>query len=509
MWSRRVQAVLALVAGGCLAVSGCTTGVDKAGDAKPPATIVLHVLNTREPGEVQPFVEAVKRLSKGSLQLSVKHGWHKTLLSGEPDAIRAVRAGRTDLAVIPARDWHSLGVTSFDALVAPLTVDSLALQQKVLASEVPDDMLKGLSRLGLTGIGILPGPMRRPDGISRPLLGPADYRGARLGYSPSAVGDRSLRALGAVPVPTSFDGSPIDAFDGIELQVSGVAGNEYNAVRTITANVNLWPRTLVIVAGARAVHRLSAGQLAVLRTAARAALTPSTAWQIADDIEGTGPLCNSGTVDFASATSAQLGQLRAAVQPVIAWLRRDSATAHFLDRIAVLRHGVAPSARETLRCAHSPTTHIPTSTGSAVTALAGAYRMVLTHQEGLRTDPNIPSGNWGTFVFVFDRGRFAYTQENAEACGWGYGTFAVKGHLMEWIITDGGNIDPNGGRNRPGEDFTFSWSSYRGAVTLAAVPGAISPEIWTVNPMQRLQGRPWVRWLSRRCPPPAAAFDRH
>lgn len=509
MWSRHVHAALAVVAGGCLAVSGCTTGVDKAGDAKPAAPIVLHVLNTREPGEVQPFVDAVKRLSKGSLQLSVKNGWHKTMLSGEPDAIRAVRSGQTDLAVIPARDWRDLGVTSFDALVAPLTVDSLALQQKVLASEVPDDMLKGLSRLGLAGIGMLPGPMRRPDGISRPLLGPADYRGARLGYSPSAVGDRSLRALGALPVPTPFDGSPVDAFDGIELQVSGVAGNQYNSVHTITTNVNLWPRTLVIVAGPRAVHRLSAGQLAVLHTAARAALTPSTARQIADDIEGTAPLCNSGTVDFTSATSAQLGQLRAAVQPVIAWLRQDSSTAHFLDRIAVLRHGVVPSPRETLRCTRSPTTHIPTSTGSPVTALDGAYRMVLTHQDSLLTDPNTPPENWGTFVFVFDRGRFAYTQENAEACGWGYGTFAVRGHLMEWIFTDGGGITPTGAKNRPGEDFTFSWSRYRGTVTLAAVFGAISPEMFTFRPYHLLHGRPWARYLSRRCPPPAIAFDRH
>ena len=35
--------------------------------------------------------------------------------------------------------------------------------------------------------------------------------------------------------------------------------------------------------------------------------------------------------------------------------------------------------------------------------------------------------NWGHWVFVFDHGRFAITQENETSCTWGYGTYAVNG----------------------------------------------------------------------------------
>jgi TRAP-type transport system periplasmic protein len=197
MQSRHVHLTLTLIVGGSLVVSGCTSAVDKAGGEKGPPAVVLHVLNTRAGEELQPFVDKVNELSEGSLRLEVENKWHKTSLSSERDAIHATQAARTDLAVVPARAWHGVGVTSFDALIAPLTVDSLALQQKVLATTMPTDMMEGLTPLNLTGIGVLPGPMRRPAGITRSLLGPADYRGGRLGFSPSDVGDRSLRALGA------------------------------------------------------------------------------------------------------------------------------------------------------------------------------------------------------------------------------------------------------------------------------------------------------------------------
>ena len=94
--------------------------------------------------------------------------------------------------------------------------------------------------------------------------------------------------------------------------------------------------------------------------------------------------------------------------------------------------------------------------------------------------------NWGHWVFVFDRGRFAITQENETSCTWGYGTYAVDGTRMSWTFEDGGGIAPNNAMNRPGEYFVFDFSAYRDTLTLTPVEGEISPLNFRAEPWRRL-----------------------
>ena len=50
------------------------------------------------------------------------------------------------------------------------------------------EMLAGLKPLGVVGLGILPGPLRKPLGVSR-LVGPADYAGKTLAFQRSRVAE--------------------------------------------------------------------------------------------------------------------------------------------------------------------------------------------------------------------------------------------------------------------------------------------------------------------------------
>jgi TRAP-type C4-dicarboxylate transport system substrate-binding protein len=113
-------------------------------------------------------------------------------------------SGQADIAVAPTRAYDFIGVRSFDALMDPMLIDNMELQQQVLTDSVATDMLKGVSSAGLTGIGVLPSPIRLPNGISRRLLGPATYSGAQIAFSPSSMSKRSVRALGALPVESPF-----------------------------------------------------------------------------------------------------------------------------------------------------------------------------------------------------------------------------------------------------------------------------------------------------------------
>ena len=64
---------------------------------------------------------------------------------------------------------------------------------------IPERMLEGVGELDLVGIGVLPGPMRKLLGVSKPFVRPRDFAGQVVGLQDSAVADKTLRALGATP----------------------------------------------------------------------------------------------------------------------------------------------------------------------------------------------------------------------------------------------------------------------------------------------------------------------
>ena len=110
--------------------------------------------------------------------------------------IRDVNAGKADLGWAGTRVFDELGDPAFNPLHAPLLIDSYDLEEKVLSDDVVDPMLESLGDLDLQGIGVLPGPLRRPLG-KRPLRGPDDWAGTRISYSGGDQIERALRSLGA------------------------------------------------------------------------------------------------------------------------------------------------------------------------------------------------------------------------------------------------------------------------------------------------------------------------
>jgi TRAP-type C4-dicarboxylate transport system substrate-binding protein len=229
---RRCRPSLRLLTGASLAalllVAGCggkVGSVDKAGGPVTAAPINLKMANTRGE-EAQPFLDELAKISGGALQLTAEPAFEEATTSTEADALHAVQSGQADIAFVPTRAYPFVGVKSFDALMAPMLIDGMELQHQVINDSLVSEMLDGVKSAGFAGIGVLPGPIRVPDGISRSLLGPETYSGARIAYNPSSVGKQSLEALGAIPVEEAFDGNDVSGFDGLELQASAVGANE-------------------------------------------------------------------------------------------------------------------------------------------------------------------------------------------------------------------------------------------------------------------------------------------
>jgi TRAP-type C4-dicarboxylate transport system substrate-binding protein len=470
------------------------------------------------------FLQLVAKLSSGALTLTADPELAKPTLTNEPDALRAVRAGQIDIAIVPTRSFDAVGVTAFDALMDPMLVDSLALQDKVLADPVAGDMLHRLEPSGLVGLGILPGPIRLPNGITRLLLGPATYAGARIGANPSPISELALRTLDAVPVESAFfAGADLTGFDALEQQAASVAANQYDGtVRWITANVGLWPRPLAVVAGADAWGRLTDTQRGWLLQAAAGARSDPTNRQ--GDVEDIGNMCRRGRIAVVSASDDEIDQLRRAFAPVEQSMRRDATTAGYLDRITTLKQqlGDTPSG-EPVDCAGLATGPqlAPTQGAGSPSPLAtpvpagpaspidGNYAVVTTREElaAAGDSPgNLTPGNWGDFRWVFDRGRFASTQfsssqSTVRTCTWNYGTYVLHdGQVLELSILGGGGARDS---NSPGELFKYGVSIYRDTITLSRVAGATSPLPFRVKPWQRQPTQSWTRFLDDRCLPPA------
>jgi TRAP-type C4-dicarboxylate transport system substrate-binding protein len=494
---------VALLAGLVLAASaGCgASGLNKAGGNQARQTVVLTLANPSGLSwELDGFAEQVRRLSAGTMRIDIKSSWRIHQVDFETGLIRAVKEGKADLGVVGARAWDSVGVSSFRALDTPFLVDSYALQDRVVRHPMIGEMLQGLRPAGLAGIGVLPGPLRRPLGIDHPLLRPSDYAGLKIGVQQSRVADATMRVLGARPVAFGAEG-PIAGLGGIEQEISQIAENEYDkAGKYLTANVSLWPRPLVLFASRKAWAALTSAERRVLRQAATGDQTAETQAVRFDERTETAILCRRG-LRFLTASPADLAALRRAVQPVYHQLERDPQTQRYIRQIEAMRKGVA--AEPAPGCGHTA------RPAGKAGPLDGVWQFTTTPADlraaGAPQGDIVPE-NYGTYTFVIDRGRFAFTQENRQACTWAYGSFTVKGDRFEQLFTDGGGIAPDDAANKPGELFTFRWSLYRGMLTLYPVNGAVSPNPSVGKPWPRISTTPSPRFLSKRCPPPAGAL---
>ena len=517
-------ASLALVAtlAGCGAFGNKTAAADgKAGGSVAITPVVLRMLNPNGEWDSEDFVSEVQKVSKGALRIEAVDDWHQDAADSETrehNVIDAVRAGEAPLAITAVRAWHDQGIRSFDALIAPLLIDRTEVQTAVLHSQIPTDMLAGLKGSGLTGIGILPGSLRHPGGITRQLVDVADYRGARILLGPGAVGERWLEALGATPEPSLF-GNDLDlaADDGFEIQTFSLP---LVAPKSFTSNVNFGPRPLVVYGNAVALATLSEQNRTFLLDASRAALNTKANNDHAIELESVGVLCRSGTVSLVQATPAQITGLHSKAEPVYRWLRADEPTAGFMDRIQQLADSTPVDPNNALVC---PTAVQTSAAGQNQRAQASAAASVATPVDGTYTvnttladleangsppDAWVPE-NWGDSVYVFAGGRFATTQQNDQACTWAYGRYAVDGDVLTLDYEGGGGKSPNNAFNKPGERFGFGWSLYREVLTLTKKDGMFSPVVdGTEWRFDRVSTKPDRSALSKQCPPPAAAFPK-
>jgi TRAP-type C4-dicarboxylate transport system substrate-binding protein len=402
-------AVLAAMAIPLAACAGSSS--DKAGGAEKQEPLVLTFasITGNIPPQLQVFAEEVFRRSDGTLRIEFQPEWRPGDPNAERGTIEDVKAGKVDMAWVGARVFDTLDVRSFQALLAPLLVDSYELEGRVFESGIPTKMLESVDELGVVGIGILPGPIQRLLGVSNPFLQPSDFNGQVIGGLENELSVRTFQALGATLEALPAGGS-LEGLDAAAQQLGAIWANRYyRDAKYVTANVNLWPRPLVIFAGKEGFESLSPEQQDVLREAATAAVPGALAASRAEDDEARNELCRRGLA-FALASESDLGALRSALEPVYAELTADPETKSNIEAITNLKTEIAASAEAPVcTSTEPPTTASPIPDGTYETTLAKADWETLTEADWLRLGvPKEDAAFSGVYRMIFDAGEWTF-----------------------------------------------------------------------------------------------------
>lgn len=329
---------LAVVASGC-GTHGGSAVPDKAGGGGGPVVLTLASSDASTLAESQfarYFAAQVAQLSSGKLRVKVTFAAAGTDAADvEARTIELVRSGRFDLGWVATRAWDEVGVNSFRALQAPFLITSYPLLERVVTSPLARSMLAGVAAHGVVGLGLVPGLLRHPVGIERPLVSLADFSGARVRSQPSKATDTLLRTLGAIPVHVGSSGVGRARLVGEELSTANAPIDGI-----VTANVAFFPKVMTVFAGRHTFAALDEKQQRILRTAAERTLAHNASFPVKTAFAYEGFLARRycgvpGRIVLA--TPQELATLVRAAQPVYAQLDRDPRTKAEIAQIRELK----------------------------------------------------------------------------------------------------------------------------------------------------------------------------
>jgi TRAP-type C4-dicarboxylate transport system substrate-binding protein len=280
-------------------------------------------------------MQRLEQLSGGQVRIKNEQEWGHNEPGFEQQIVTDVAAGKADLGWTGTRVFDTLGVTSFQALTAPMLIDSYPLEDAVLASPIPQAMLRSLDSLHVTGLAVLGGGLRRPIAKDKPLLSPADWKGVTFNTLRSKVAIAAVAAAGAVPVDEGIRASHAYAAAAPTLRI--YLENYIADFRYVTANVNLWPETLALFANPARLARLTDQQRAWVQTAAQDAAARSTA--LSDRDKGLVATSCAKGARLAQASPDDVVQLRSRFDGVYTDLEKDPSTASYITQIEAMKKG--------------------------------------------------------------------------------------------------------------------------------------------------------------------------
>ena len=345
--------VLALLGAAVLTVGLAACGGSKKSSGGGAVSLRLGYVTTPQHPygiAITQFKTAVEKASGGSITITPLPG-----ASGGNDVtlLGDVSGGTVEMAAVSTAVWDSKGVNVFQPLQAPLLITNYGFDATVLGGPIGQGMLAspaGPAKLGLVGLGLLEGGLRKPVGRAAPLKAPADFVGKKIRAPASKIMTNGLKALGAEPVSLPlgdvFTALQSGTVDGMEANYGLIVTQKFNEVaKFVTADVNLWPFPAAVVINKAQWDKLSADQQKILQDAGAALAKeeiagvflnpPATATNFVK------VLCDAG-MTFAIAGDANRAAIATAVKPAVDALAADPDAGPFLKQIQDAKAAAPP-----------------------------------------------------------------------------------------------------------------------------------------------------------------------
>ena len=361
-WGWRLAA-MAAVAALALGLAACGDDDDDAADTSGAgdAEITLRLGYVTAPEHpygiaIDNFVQEVATASDGAIAIETLPNYQ----GGDVPLLQDARGGAVDMVSVSSAVWGTQGVSCFDALQALGLITRYDLEREVITGPIGEEMLACTEAVGLKGLGIHEGGLRKPLGATKPLTSPADFRGLTIRTPESSVLETGIRALGAdptaIPLPDTYAALRDGTVDGMEANLGLIQTVKYYEVADfVTANVNLWPFPTILAMNQAKFDALSADQQQIITdAAANIGGFSIDFFEAPSDIVQT--LCDEG-LKFAIASDADLEAMAGVSERVITQLSQDEQTAGFIEQIQALKDGLgAPPAPAPLPegCAVTP-----------------------------------------------------------------------------------------------------------------------------------------------------------
>lgn len=349
---RGSRVTLALLGAAALSVGVAACGSSKSSSGGKVSLRLGYVTTPQHPYglAIAKFKADVEAASGGNITIEPLPG-----ASGGNDVtlLDDVSGGSVEMAAVSTAVWDGKGINVFQPLQAPFLITNYGLDEAVLGGAIGKAMLNspnGPSKLGLVGLGLLEGGLRKPVGRAAPLKSPADFKGKKLRAPASKVMTSALKALGAEPVAMPLGdvatALKTGAIDGLEANYGLIVTQKFNeGAKFVTADVTLWPFPAAVVINKAQWDKLSADQQKILQDAG-ANLAKNSIEGVFINPPPTATnfvkvLCDAG-MTFATAGDANRKALAAAAKPALDELAADSEVGGFLKQIQDAKAAAAP-----------------------------------------------------------------------------------------------------------------------------------------------------------------------
>lgn len=293
---------------------------------------------------INQFIKDVSTASGGKIAIEGLPNYQ----GGDVPLLQDVKGGAVEMASVSSAVWGTQGVNCFDALQALGLITRYDLEKEVIDGPIGKSMLGCTSSVGVHGLAIHEGGLRKPLGANVALTSPAVFKGKKIRTPASSVLQTGISALGADPVsianltevyPALRDGT----VDGMEANLGLIQTLKlYEVAKYYTSNVTLWPFPTVLVMNQAKWDSLTADQQSIITAAA--AKVPGFSIGIftaKSDLPAT--LCSEG-LKFAIASDSDVAAVGKVSQSVITDLSKNAETKGYIDQIQALKDALPPPA---------------------------------------------------------------------------------------------------------------------------------------------------------------------